>query len=220
MSDPLMSLYLLGLGTADLWYYGRYITVAETWKTSPVCQILRIVSSLSAEVSLFNVVLLSGFFLLTSRSTSRFHTWKKKIIGTCVISWILFGFMSCLHIFLLSEMTSGTCLFLNLGSSMHRGWQLISLYYLAMNTVFIFMSVYFSIMLVHLKYTTAKAVQQSGQITGSSRGYLAFGEEFVGLCPDKPSLLDSHRSVTDNVHVWSGCQCYSNQLVYNIGCTT
>jgi len=166
ISDMLMSFYLLGLGVADVWYHNRYILSADKWISSPLCQTLGVLSSLSSEMSLFNVVLLSGFYYIASRSPLK-HTSTKTTICTCLASWVIFGSACGLHV--LGEMTSGTCLFLNLGSSAHKGWQFNIALYMVTNTVLIIVSMVFSVLLVRLTYASSKHVEMSGNVTSSHR---------------------------------------------------
>ena len=58
-ADILTSIYLLMLTTVDLMYRGSFSSISFFWKKSGVCQVMAILSALSANVSLILLVLLA-----------------------------------------------------------------------------------------------------------------------------------------------------------------
>jgi len=63
LTDSLMLVYLISLGVVDLSFRGSYMFYAESWKSSIMCRVMSILSSLSGEVSLVMLVSLSIFVM-------------------------------------------------------------------------------------------------------------------------------------------------------------
>ena len=65
MADLLMGLYLLCLAIVNIRYTGRYASFSFTWRSSFLCRMLAMVSTMASELSLLLIVLLTFFQLVT-----------------------------------------------------------------------------------------------------------------------------------------------------------
>ena len=89
-SDLLMGVYLVMIGTADLYYKGNYLWEERTWRYSVTCKIAGMLSLLSSEVSTFIVcwVTLDRFLALRFPfSQIRFNPRSSQFV--MLVTWIL-----------------------------------------------------------------------------------------------------------------------------------
>ena len=59
VSDFIMGLYMIIIGSVDLYYRGDYAINADAWRNSGACQFAGIISAFSSEVSVFLITLIS-----------------------------------------------------------------------------------------------------------------------------------------------------------------
>ncbi|KAH9525191.1 hypothetical protein Btru_000587 [Bulinus truncatus] len=88
VADFLMALYLTTIGSVDIFYQDAYMLYEKDWRYSRLCTFCGFLSTLSSEVSLFFVSLLTLERLLTFCYSSSGHTYNKlTLIISVVIPW-------------------------------------------------------------------------------------------------------------------------------------
>jgi len=167
LSDILMSVYLLGLATADVIYMGSYAINDNTWRESLYCKALSILSNVSGEVSLSFISFLSYFFAKTIQS---FHIrrYSKRILCFCLTLWSIILIMSSTIIFLMTKLSSGSCLFYNFQISESVIEMIIKITYILLNWILILVAVYFSCKMIHHIKHSLKTLRVSGSVSSSS----------------------------------------------------
>ncbi|XP_072178152.1 uncharacterized protein [Diadema setosum] len=129
LSDLLMGLYMIIIGSADMYYREEYMIHKEKWQSSPLCQMAGFLSVLSAEASVFLVTLISiDRFLGVVFPFSRFRFHTKSVRVNVFIAWLLAFILSLLPLTLKSAFgdrfygRSSVCLALPLTADRPRGW--------------------------------------------------------------------------------------------------
>ncbi|KAH9504547.1 hypothetical protein Btru_063140 [Bulinus truncatus] len=88
VADFLMALYLTTIGSVDIFYQDSYILYERAWRYSPLCKFCGFLSTLSSEVSVFFVSLLTFERFLTFCFSSSGHTYNKlTLMISVVIPW-------------------------------------------------------------------------------------------------------------------------------------
>ena len=119
------------------------------------------------------MMLLSGFIVSSLKFSGRPALSKKRLVAICVISWMIFSMICCLHVLVFDDMVSGKCLFLNFGINIsNNSWYSNVALYLVVNTILIVVSIYFSIKLLLMSIRSSRRVKQSGHVTGRQRSGL------------------------------------------------
>jgi hypothetical protein len=134
LSDSLMNVYLGMLSIHDILYTGTFPHIYQTWNKSTNCKVMAILSTLSMEMSLYTVVLLS--------ITRCLHIVYRYKIGPCSILIILVSFwMITIHLTLLPVLdityfnrgniiNSAECLLFSFTSGQHQAWIYGFLFYI------------------------------------------------------------------------------------------
>ena len=89
LSDFLMGVYLVIIGTADELYRGRYLWHEQDWKGNTMCTLAGFISLLSNEVSAFMICLITvGRFLVLHFPFSEFHFKGRSAIIASGLAWL------------------------------------------------------------------------------------------------------------------------------------
>jgi len=172
LSDILMSIYLIGLGSFDAGFHGVYVLKEKQWRESWFCKTLGSVGTLSTEVSLLTVTYLSLYRSYHIRQVKVNKPSGKKfkiVILSLGMIWIIGVLISMLPFSWIDTIESRYCLFFNLGHTKYEGW-IYNLIVLGMlNGIVTWASVVPCILIMHKVYTSSKNVRA---ISSSGGGQL------------------------------------------------
>nr|XP_054753960.1 uncharacterized protein LOC129259723 [Lytechinus pictus] len=167
-SDLLMGLYMIIIGSADMYYREEYMIHKEKWQSSPMCQLAGFLSVLSSEASVFLVTLISmDRFLGVVFPFSRFRFHTKSVRINVLIAWLIAFILSLLPITLRSAFgnrfygRSSVCLALPLTADRPPGWG----YSVALFIGFNFMSFFiifccYTVMFVAIRRASQQCTRQ------------------------------------------------------------
>ena len=151
ISDLLMGIYLIIIAVTDIRYMGHYAYNAKQWQKNVLCKICAFISTVSSEVSVCHLVLISmdrWCVVVRPYSYNPFTDKLSKFLT--LIIWIVAGFFSMMPFFLVSYfgrhvVQNGVCLMFNLTSGLYPGWEYITFIFLLFNGLaFLFMLVMYS----------------------------------------------------------------------------
>ena len=95
VSDFLMSIYLLIIGSVDQVYRGNFMVYAETWKNSLGCRVAGFISMLSSEMSVIMILLISLDRFITTTFAMKVGRLQMEHAKFMVIgAWILGFFLA------------------------------------------------------------------------------------------------------------------------------
>ncbi len=100
VADLLMGVYMVTIACVDLYYRGVYIENDKAWKNSPYCQFLGIISTISSEMSVLCLALITIDRLINI--TAPFSSWiltMKSVKIVVVITWALIILMALIPLF-------------------------------------------------------------------------------------------------------------------------
>ena len=152
MADLLMGLYLLCLAIVNIRYSGRYASFSFTWRSSFLCRMLAMVSTMASELSLLLIVLLTFFQLVTIKfiyGTVK-HV-KLYVIASIITAISLAIITSLIPILNLSYFgngflsISGTCLLYQLVSGQSVAEDYSVIVWVVGNLVMLFLMTWFQI---------------------------------------------------------------------------
>ncbi|KAL5010276.1 hypothetical protein ScPMuIL_012581 [Solemya velum] len=162
MADMLMGIYLLIIGSHDVMYRGNYIHHDEGWRNSWQCDTCGIISTISSEVSVLTIALIT-----LDRYISIMYPFYHKrkdmktayFVMTCM--WIACLAMAIMPVVGLNYFgktfyrDNGVCIPLQLHRPRTRGWQYSTFLFLGLNlAAFIFISYAYIIMFIAIKKST------------------------------------------------------------------
>jgi len=174
VADSLMSVYLLNIAITDLRYRNEYVFVAQSWKTGLHCKMLSMISSLSAEMSLSIICLLSILLLIGISGKGR-HLLTPVVKHTaCFITWVVLCLLCSVSFTGLVDITSGSCVLFNFGMSVFSGWQYKVFLFVCINSFLITITMCSCLKCIHIIYRSIKQVKLMGQVFGKSRSDSAF----------------------------------------------
>ena len=177
-SDFLMGIYLVVIGSADVYYRGNYFIYNDNWKRSPLCQFSGFVSSLSCQASVL---------ILTTMTTDRYvtivHPLKSiglKVRGTYItlaVIWVVAFVLSAIPLVGIEYFTnfygrSGVCLPLHLSADKPTGWEYSVFVYLVLNFAS-FMVIFFLYLIMFFK------IKSTSQMAGSNSAITSIGKRMV-----------------------------------------
>ena len=151
ISDLLMGIYLIIIAFTDIRYMGHFAYNAKQWQKNVLCKICAYISTLSSEVSVCQLVLISmnRWCVVVNPYAHNPFTDKLNKLLTAII-WIVASFLSMMPFFLLDYFGShvvqnGVCLMFNLTSGLYPGWEYITFIFLLFNGLaFLFMLAMYS----------------------------------------------------------------------------
>ncbi|KAH9525768.1 hypothetical protein Btru_002320 [Bulinus truncatus] len=88
ISDLLMGVYLVVIASADMHYRGNYLLSEQYWRSSAVCMAAGFLSTLSSEISIFFVFLITlDRFLVIRFPFGQVRIRRKAAILICALTW-------------------------------------------------------------------------------------------------------------------------------------
>ncbi|KAK4321487.1 hypothetical protein Pmani_007704 [Petrolisthes manimaculis] len=142
VGDLLMGVYLLIVAGVDLRYRGVYAIHEHDWKTSPLCQLAGFISTLSSELSVFTLTVITVDrlnaikFPFGVRGEEERSTTRLLMVGVWV-GVLLLAALPLADIDYFSNFygRSGVCLALHITSDRPSGWQYSVFVFLVLNLI-------------------------------------------------------------------------------------
>ena len=161
ISDFLMGIYLLIVASADVFYRGNYALHAEEWKKSSTCKFAGVISTLSSEMSVFMLVVITAerfgviMFPFTPKTLS-----YKQAVALCSSGWAIFLSLSVIPVASVSYfgdnfIENGVCLLFNIASGKAAaGWEYVTFLFLNFNlAAFLFIMIAYLLIYKNLSKT-------------------------------------------------------------------
>ncbi|XP_022249380.1 G-protein coupled receptor GRL101-like, partial [Limulus polyphemus] len=167
IGDMLMGVYLLVIATVDAYYRGVYFIYASYWKHSPLCQFAGFLSTLSSELSVLTltIITLDRFVCIIFPFRLKRLSMKQTslIMGAVWVVVVLLAGVPLLQINYFSNFygRSGVCLALHITPERSHGWEYSVSVFLALNFV--------SFAVIALAYTWMFGVAKKTQTAVRSR---------------------------------------------------
>ena len=151
ISDLLMGIYLIIIAVTDIRYMGHFAYNAKQWQKNVLCKICAYISTLSSEVSVCQLLLISmnRWCVVVNPYAHNPFTDKLNKLLTAII-WIVASFLTMMPFFLLDYfgrhvVQNGVCLMFKLTSGLYPGWEYITFIFLLFNGLaFLFMLAMYS----------------------------------------------------------------------------
>lgn len=165
ISDFLMGMYLVVIGSVDVYYRGNYAVVSENWKRSALCQFCGFLSTLSSEASVFILTIMTAdrFVAITYplRNISLKLSGAYKAVALIWTSAFFIGSIPLMGMEYFNDFyaRSGVCLPLHLTAEKPAGWQYSVFVFLVLN-LFSFVSIFVLYLLMFIR------IRQSNTMTG------------------------------------------------------
>jgi len=168
-SDILMSMYLFNLAIVDVQFRDKFLIYAMSWRSGWHCQVLSILSSLSLEMSMAIICLLSTFYLMavTGKAKHLFTPFRKHIL--CFTLWIVFGFLSSGPSIGRVPITSNSCILFNFGKYVFSSWEYKVPLLFCVNSLLTAMTFGLCTKSIHVIYQSQLQVRQVGHVSGKSK---------------------------------------------------
>ncbi|XP_068674117.1 G-protein coupled receptor GRL101-like isoform X1 [Montipora foliosa] len=179
IADFLMGIYLVMIGSVDVFYRGKYFIYNDSWKHSPLCQFSGFVSTLSSEAS---VIILT--IMTLDRYVTITHPFKHiglslrgahvALVITWLTAFILAGVpLTGIHYFKEFYARSGVCLPLHLTAAKPVGWEYSVFVFLALNFVS-FMLIFFLYLIMFFKIQNTRKMSAAGTAVSSIGSRMVF----------------------------------------------
>ncbi|CAH3153226.1 unnamed protein product [Pocillopora meandrina] len=174
VSDGLMGIYLISLGTKDLLWRGQYYLHDFQWRSGLSCQIIGAISLLSSEVSVMMMTLISADRLKNIVFPYQGASLKPKATHIlCIIIWAVGFFMAFLPMFGIQYFEdpfryhsyygrSVVCLPLQLTSDKPAGWEYSVAIFLALNFAFFLFIMGAYLMILVKSYLSSRRLARQG----------------------------------------------------------
>ena len=143
ISDFLMGVYLIIIAAMDQWYRGVYIMHEEEWRTSLFCQLAGMIATLSSEMSVFTMVVMTldrvKAIIFPFKFPSISLTSKSSLI-ICTCGWVTCLVLSIAPMFDGNYFTnfygqSGVCLPFTLRNTKSPGWEYAMFIFIILNGI-------------------------------------------------------------------------------------
>ena len=184
LSDFLMGVYMIIIASADTYYRGRYIEIADEWKDGVICMLAGVFATVASEVSVFMLIMITlDRFVAIVFPFSSFKMTKKRAIIGVTISWVIGILLAVIPVLPISYFggkfysRSGVCLSLHLTRQTYPGWEYSVAVFLVLNFLaFLYIAVSYTWMFIHIKRVSA--IQAS---TGRSMQHLKLGGRLAAI---------------------------------------
>ena len=143
ISDLLMGVYLIIIAAMDQWYRGVYIMHEEEWRTSLFCQLAGMIATLSSEMSVFTMVVMTldrvKAIIFPFKFPSISLTSKSSLI-ICTCGWVTCLVLSIAPMFDGNYFTNfygqtGVCLPFTLRNTKSPGWEYSMFIFIILNGI-------------------------------------------------------------------------------------
>ena len=140
-----------------------------SWNRGIQCKVLSMISSMSLEMSLSILCLMSVFLLqaITGKGTERSTASAKNI--TCILLWILFGLLCSVGFTGLVGIKSSACVLFNFGNFVFSGWQYQICLFLCVNCLLLILTSISCVKSVLIIHNSEKKVRKLGQVFGKTK---------------------------------------------------
>ncbi|XP_066026642.1 relaxin receptor 2-like [Pocillopora verrucosa] len=174
VSDGLMGIYLISLGTKDLLWRGEYYLHDFQWRSGLSCQIIGAISLLSSEVSVMMMTLISADRLKNIVFPYQGASLKPKATHIlCILIWAIGFLMAFLPMFGIQYFEdpfryhsyygrSVVCLPLQLTSDKPAGWEYSVAIFLALNFAFFLFIMGAYLMILVKSYLSSRRLARQG----------------------------------------------------------
>ena len=140
ISDFMMGIYLLIVATADVSYRGNYALYSDAWKRSSTCKFAGVISTLSSEMSVFMLVVITAerFAVILFPFSPKTLSYKQAV-ALCASGWTLFLILSIIPVTSLpyfgeNFIENGVCLLFNIArGKTAAGWEYVTFLFLNFN---------------------------------------------------------------------------------------
>ncbi|XP_070570745.1 G-protein coupled receptor GRL101-like [Ptychodera flava] len=165
LADFLMGIYMLIIASVDVYYRGVYVTYDAFWKNSFLCKFAGFLASLSSEVSVFTLTVITLDRFLIIVFPLKFIRIKLKTATLIVlIGWIVVAVLSFLPLVGIPYFgdnyygRSPVCLSLHLTNERTPGWEFSVIIFLFANFLsFILIFACYVAMYISVKFSTTAA---------------------------------------------------------------
>ncbi|XP_070556438.1 G-protein coupled receptor GRL101-like [Ptychodera flava] len=162
VADFLMGTYMLIIASVDMNYLGVYVTYDASWRSSPLCSVAGFLASLSSEMSVFSLTVITlDRFLLIVFPLKFIRIPLKTAIIIMVFGWVAVAFLSFLPLVGFSYFgdsfysRSPVCLSLHLTNEHTPGWLYSVVIFIFLNFLsFIAISILYLTMYLAIRRTT------------------------------------------------------------------
>jgi len=165
LSDILASVYLAVLIGIDRIYMGIFVIVAWEWRKTIACKFVAMVSSTSANMSLYLVTLLTVYRSINIASEQKIS--PKVVLLSLGIGWIFCICTALMPVldnipYVTTNIQSDACLLFNFTSNNYQGWQYGLVFFILTNFLLLL------VMLVSYCFLVGYVRKSSKVIRGSS----------------------------------------------------
>ncbi|KAH9415854.1 hypothetical protein DERP_000348 [Dermatophagoides pteronyssinus] len=141
LGDLLMGIYLLIIASVDSYYRGIYFIVDARWRQSSLCHFAGFLSTLSSEISVFFLIVITIDRLITITFPFRIYRLRSKDAKLIIISlWLIAIIISGLPLIPVEYFDnfygrSGVCLALHITHERPNGWEYSVFVFLVLNLI-------------------------------------------------------------------------------------
>ena len=159
LSDLLMGIYLIIVGSADITYRDSYARYDYLWRQSIPCKVAGVLSAVSSEVSTFTLTIVSYERLrAVIFPLSHVPLKQDRSLMISIAGWVIFIILSLVPLMESTYFTNdliqhGVCLFFNISVGIYSGWEFMMVILLLNLASCIFMLIAYLVMLLKLKET-------------------------------------------------------------------
>ena len=168
ISDFMMGIYLLIVASADVSYRGNYALHSEAWKKSSTCKFAGVISTLSSEMSVFMLVVITaerlGAIMFPFSPKTLSYT---QAVALCSSGWTIFLILSVIPVASVSYfgdnfIENGVCLLFNIASGKAgAGWEYVTFLFLNFNlAAFLFIMITYLLIYKSLSKTRKDTERQ------------------------------------------------------------
>ena len=192
-ADFLMGVYLLGIAIANVHFKGNYIINADSWKDSVWCKILGTISSVSSEMSVMTLCIMTGDRLVSVIVPfSRFRLNVKSTKRVMMFTWAAVITMSVIPHFPIDYFQgqfyskTGVCVSIYLTDDKSPGWEFsVALFHGVNFSLLLFISIAYGYMYHYIKASSQKAGSQrkEREMALARKMTLIVVTDFICWCP-------------------------------------
>ena len=156
ISDLLMGIYLIIVGSSDVMYRNSYARYDYFWRQSILCKMAGVMSTLSSEISTFTLTVVSTSRLqAVAFPLSHIPLTPRKSIVLCLSGWVILSVLSIIPLiettyFEKNLIQHGVCLFFNISVEYYPGWEFMLVFLLLNFASCIYMLIAYAVMLFKL----------------------------------------------------------------------
>jgi hypothetical protein len=143
-ADFLSSIHLLLLSVTDIHYRNVFASVAQTWRKSAMCKLMAVISSMSANVSLYMLTVLTLYRVI--HIVYNYQPEKEMLISIVLLGWISNLLITIMPIVINIEyfkefIQIDACLYFNFSPSITWNWQYGFIFFVMLNMVMLLLTV-------------------------------------------------------------------------------